>query len=63
MDMYPPGRIIFLRRLKTLVGRRGAGRPKRHEKGWDSVWVTPEELIAEGILISGKARAPLNFEP
>ena len=52
MDMYPPGRIIFVRPLKTLVGRRGHGR--RLEKGWDTVWVTPQELIAEGILISGK---------
>ena len=54
MDMYPPGRIIFVRPLKTLVGRRGHGR--RLEKGWDTVWVTPQELIAEGILISGKVR-------
>ena len=61
--MYPPGRIIFLRPLKTLVGRRRAGSAKRYEKGWDSVWVSPEELIGEGILISGKARAPLNHKP
>ena len=55
MDMYPPGRVIFVWPLKTLVGRRG---PRRcTEKGWDTVWVTPQELIAEGILISGKARA------
>jgi hypothetical protein len=54
MDMYPPGRVMFIRPLKTLVGRRGPGR--RSERGWDTVWVTPQELIAEGILISGKAR-------
>lgn len=55
MDMFPPGRVIFVRPLKTLVGRRGGERgPKRLVKGWDSVWISPEELIAEGILISGK---------
>lgn len=52
--MYPPGRIIFVRPLKTLVGRRNRGVPRRLIKGWDTVWVTPKELIAEGILISGK---------
>lgn len=53
-DMYPPGRIIFIRPLKQLVGRRQRAGPRRLEKGWDAVWVTPKELIAEGILISGK---------
>ena len=52
--MYPPGRIIFIRPLKQLVGRRQRAGPRRLEKGWDAVWVTPKELIAEGILISGK---------
>ena len=52
--MYPPGRVIFIRPLKQLVGRRHRAGPRRLEKGWDAVWVTPKELIAEGILISGK---------
>lgn len=52
--MFPPGRVIFVRPLKTLVGRRHHGAPKRFEKGWDAVWITPQELIAEGILISGR---------
>ena len=56
--MYPPGRVIFIRPLKQLVGRRHRAGPRRLEKGWDAVWVTPKELIAEGILISGKVRAP-----
>lgn len=54
--MYPPGRIIFVRPLKTLVGRRHRGGPRRLQKGWDCVWITPKELIAEGILISGRVR-------
>ena len=54
--MYPPGRVIFIRPLKQLVGQRHRGGPRRLEKGWDAVWVTPKELIAEGILISGKVR-------
>ena len=52
--MYPPGRVIFIRPLKQLVGQRHRAGPRRLEKGWDAVWVTPKELIAEGILISGK---------
>ena len=55
--MYPPGRVIFIRPLKQLVGRRHRAGPRRLEKGWDAVWVTPKELIAEGILISGKVRS------
>ncbi len=54
--MYPPGRVIFIRPLKQLVGQRHRGGPRRLEKGWDAVWVTPKELIAEGILISGKVQ-------
>lgn len=54
--MFPPGRVIFVRPLKVLKeGRRGAGR--KLEKRWDCVWVTPEQLMSEGILISKKACA------
>ncbi len=56
-DMYPPGRVLFIRPLKHLVGKRHRAGPRRLEKGWDAVWVTPKELIAEGILISGKVDA------
>ena len=55
--MYPPGRVIFIRPLKHLVGRRHKPSTRHLEKGWDAVWVTPKELIAEGILISGKVKA------
>jgi hypothetical protein len=124
MDMYPPGRVIFVRPLKTLVGRRRRRRPhlrshrrlasgkasanggdiesgrkkgnsyadeddferwpetgdetggdqsgaeggearegQRLVKGWDAVWVTPQEIIGEGILISGKVRPLLARHP
>lgn len=39
--MYPPGKIIFLRPMKA--------RRRRH---WDAVYVAPEDLIGEGILVS-----------
>ena len=40
--MYPPGRVIFIRPLKQLVGRRHRAGPRRLEKGWDAVWVTAQ---------------------
>jgi hypothetical protein len=52
--MFPPGRVIFVRPLKVLSGKHGPGR--KLEKRWDCVWVTPEQLMSEGILISKKAR-------
>lgn len=39
---YPPGKVIFLRPLKS----------QNAEKQWDAVYVAPEDLIAEGILVS-----------
>lgn len=41
MSMYPPGRIVFVRPIKS-----------RREKHWDAVWISPEDLIDEGILLS-----------
>lgn len=41
LSMYPPGRIIFLRPIKTRV-----------VKEWDAVWIQPEDIIAEGLLVS-----------
>ena len=58
--MYPPGRVVFLRPIKVLK-RRGPGR--KLEKRWDAVWVTPEQLMSEGILISKKARASRATHP
>ena len=50
MDMFPPGRIVFIRPIKQ-VDEKG----HQNEKHWDTVWVQPTEIIAEGILISPKA--------
>uniref|UniRef100_A0A1D1ZLV4 sn-1-specific diacylglycerol lipase n=2 Tax=Auxenochlorella protothecoides TaxID=3075 RepID=A0A1D1ZLV4_AUXPR len=41
MSMYPPGRLIFVRPIKT-----------RRKKAWDCVWISPEDIIDEGILLS-----------
>ena len=37
LELVPPGRIIFLRPLKTQGVR----------SGWDAVWVKAEEVIRE----------------
>ena len=50
MNMFPPGNIIFVRPLKQYDGEG-----KKLDMAWDTVWVTPEEMIGEGILISPKA--------
>lgn len=58
-DMFPPGRVMFLRPIKLLQDRDQA-RDKRNEgykQKWDCIWITPQELIGEGILISPKVRA------
>ncbi|KAL4421634.1 hypothetical protein ABPG75_010925 [Micractinium tetrahymenae] len=44
LSMYPPGRLIFLRPIKTRVA-----------KEWDAVWIRPEDIIAEGLLVSPHA--------
>ena len=49
MNMFPPGRIIFVRPLKQYDGEG-----KKVGQEWDTVWITPEEVIGEGILISPK---------
>ncbi|KAK9847646.1 hypothetical protein WJX84_000251 [Apatococcus fuscideae] len=47
----PPGRLMFLRPLKpgakTMAARRG----------YDPVWITAEELLSEGILVSPRMMA------
>ena len=53
-----PGASSSSARSSSWSGRRHRAGPRRLEKGWDAVWVTPKELIAEGILISGKVRGP-----
>lgn len=34
LSMYPPGRVLFLRPIKT-----------RKQKEWDAVWIAAEDLI------------------
>ncbi len=53
MDMFPPGRIVFIRPLKQLDEQ---GR-KKGPKQWDTVWVQPTEIISEGILVSPRVSA------
>ncbi|KAK9811146.1 hypothetical protein WJX73_006499 [Symbiochloris irregularis] len=48
IDMFPPGRVIFVRPIKQ-VDEHGR---KKGRRLWDTVWVQPTELIAEGILVS-----------
>ena len=57
--MFPPGRVMFMRPLKTLKKRRRNAHvvEERLEKSWDAIWVTPQELIAEGILVSKQVSA------
>ena len=50
VGLYPPGKQIFLRRFKMQ------SQPKHAEDvSWDAVWIQPEEIIGEGILISKHA--------
>ena len=54
-DMFPPGRVMFLRPIKVLDRQE-----KKKEQGvkqqWDAIWITPQELIQEGILVSKKVK-------
>ena len=47
----PPGRLMFLRPVK---GRRGEGAAHRR---FEAVWIDPEELVAEGMLVSPRMMA------
>ncbi|BDA42995.1 probable Sn1-specific diacylglycerol lipase alpha [Coccomyxa sp. Obi] len=51
-DMLPPGRMIFARRLKRLVKRKR--RREKWDVTWDAVYIEPEEIVREGILVSRK---------
>ena len=50
--MYPPGRIIFLRPIKVRKKRKSGEEGHKIEKRWDAVWVSPREVVGEGILVS-----------
>lgn len=45
VPMFPPGRVLFLRPMKV---RRGLSLMRT----WDAVYVAPEDLISEGILVA-----------
>lgn len=49
--MFAPGRIIFLRPLKSTSSRKKTGK-KLTVKSFDAVWITAQELAGEGILVS-----------
>lgn len=59
LNMYPPGRIIFLRPIKVRKKRKHGGEGKL-VKRWDAVWVSPREVVGEGILVSKRVRLPLS---
>lgn len=40
MSMYPPGRVIFVRPIKT-----------RKKKDWDAVWISPEDIIGGAVAV------------
>lgn len=55
LNMYPPGRIIFLRPIKVAKrkhGEDGKETSRKIVKRWDAVWVSPREVVGEGILVS-----------
>jgi len=52
LNMYPPGRIIFLRPIKVRKRRKSGEETHKIEKRWDAVWVSPREVVGEGILVS-----------
>ena len=59
LNMYPPGRIIFLRPIKVVKRKRDeqSGEiSKKLVKRWDAVWVSPREVVGEGILVSKRVR-------
>ncbi|BDA42994.1 probable nuclear valosin-containing protein-like at C-terminar half [Coccomyxa sp. Obi] len=55
MEMLPPGRMVFLRRLKRL--EKSKRRSEDREVTWDAVYISPEEILREGLLVSGKMLA------
>ena len=54
--MFPPGRVMFFRPIKLL---ERSEKEEGVKQQWDCIWVTPQELIQEGILVSKKVRMTL----
>ena len=61
LNMYPPGRIIFLRPIKVRKKRKHGGEGKL-VKRWDAVWVSPREVVGEGILVSKRVRLTYTYQ-
>ena len=59
LNMYPPGKVIFMRPLKVL--KRGREGGDSYRKKWDAVWVSPREVIGEGILVSKRVSGGRGF--
>ena len=45
MDMYPTGRLVYVRRLKRLAGWKR--KKPRWDVIWDAVWIDPERMVKE----------------
>jgi len=55
MEMFPPGKLMFLRPFKGTGGMKKKGGNKDGGKStttWDAVWISGEQLMGEGILLS-----------
>ncbi|CAL8465267.1 g4802 [Coccomyxa elongata] len=50
-NFRPPGRLMFLRPMKT------AAQEKASRRTYDPVWITAEDLVEEGILVSPRMMA------
>jgi hypothetical protein len=47
MEMHPPGRLVFARRLKRLIRTTKCAGREKWEVSWDAVYVEPSEVIDE----------------
>lgn len=52
MEMFPPGKLMFLRPFKGTGGKKKGGNKNGGTTTWDAVWITGEQLMGEGILLS-----------
>lgn len=52
VPMFAPGRIIFLRPLKSTASSERRSGKRIAVKSFDAVWITAQELAGEGILVS-----------
>lgn len=60
--MLPPGRIVFLRSIKVAKRKHGEDGKQTSRKvveRWDAVWLSPREVVGEGILVSKRVSEQL----